>query len=76
MRFLRWIRWLVAGRPVVNYTGANCGCCGRWYSEDFSVPAYLADPWLDTWGLCSLCKQGLSSAVQAAYEEAGDEGRR
>jgi hypothetical protein len=51
--FCKWIAWLWKGKPVVIYNGYNCGCCGRWIEEKFSIPTYQSvDRYSDTIGLC------------------------
>ena len=49
---MKWLWWILRGKPTVKYDGAHCGLCGRWYEESYEVPNYKADPWFDTWGLC------------------------
>ncbi len=62
-RFLRWLVWRWRGRPIVHYVGYNCGCCGAWVAEPFTVPKYeSAGQWWDTWGLCSTCEDGDTDA--------------
>ena len=51
--FIRYLKWLWAGKPMIKYAGYNCGCCGRWWDISFEVPAYRSTGgWGDTWGLC------------------------
>ncbi len=53
MVFLRWIKWLIDGKPAVHYTGYHCGCCGRWVEEPFHIPTYKSEGSdADTIGLC------------------------
>lgn len=54
-KLLNWIKWIFKGKPMVEYNGFNCGCCGKWVRKNFQVPKYLADRWGDTWGLCEKC---------------------
>jgi len=62
-----YVRWILRGKPMITYPGCNCGLCGKWYDEVFSVRNYYtkenivvkvgdeyffpASPW-DTWGIC------------------------
>lgn len=48
---MKWLLWLLKGKPMVHYTGYNCGCCGRRCDKEFDIPEYRLD-WFDTWGLC------------------------
>lgn len=49
----RWLKWIFEGRPTIKYPGKNCGCCGTWIGEEFTIPAYQSNGgWWDTWGLC------------------------
>jgi hypothetical protein len=50
------IKWILQGKPMIEYTGYNCGCCGKWVEEKFKVPTYQSwGEWYDTWGLCKEC---------------------
>jgi len=56
-KLYRYLKWLIKGKPVVNYQGFNCGCCGEWIYENYSIPTYQScGEWGDTWGLCDNCK--------------------
>lgn len=51
--FIRWLSWLLKGKPTLTYTGYNCGCCGRWINATFTIPKYRSHgEWWDTVGLC------------------------
>jgi len=55
---LKFLKWLIEGRPHVTYEGYHCGCCGSWEDEEFSIPTYKSyGKWADTWGLCSKCRE-------------------
>jgi hypothetical protein len=50
---MRWLLWMLRGRPYLRYDGYHCGCCGRWIDESFSIPEYKScGRWWDTWGVC------------------------
>ena len=58
-RLINWLVWLWQGKPMVNYDGFNCGCCGKWVWHQYSVPTYKSDgSWWDTWDLCNDCLVG------------------
>lgn len=60
IRFVQWLKWLKDGKPVINYLGHHCGCCGAWTDEEYAVPMYRsAGEWWDTWGLCPICRGDL-----------------
>jgi len=51
--FLRWLKWLRDGKPMIAYPGFHCGCCGKWVNRPFKIPAYKSvDSWADTIDLC------------------------
>jgi hypothetical protein len=53
---IKWLKWIWQGRPFISYEGYNCGICGKWIWESFTIPTYKsAGEWWDTWGLCSQC---------------------
>ena len=53
---IRWLKWIIKGKPVLQYSGFNCGCCGKWVNRPFSVREYRSmGRWWDTWGLCDEC---------------------
>lgn len=55
-KFIRYIKWILKRKPYLTYEGYNCGCCGNWINEKFSIPEYKsAGKWWDTWGLCDKC---------------------
>jgi hypothetical protein len=57
--FISWVSWITKGRPVITYTGFNCGLCGNWVKKEFSVPTYKScGRWWDTWGICNKCVKG------------------
>ncbi|KKM63254.1 hypothetical protein LCGC14_1513270 [marine sediment metagenome] len=50
------IKWLLNNKPMIKYSGFNCGCCGKWENEEFEVPTYRSGgEWWDTWGVCEEC---------------------
>ena len=52
-----WFRWVCKGKPMVKYSGFNCGLCGRWCDAPFEIPEYKsAGSWWDTWGMCKDCE--------------------
>ncbi len=56
---IKWLKWILKGKPIIKYEGYNCGCCGKWVNEKFSVPEYKSvGRWWDTWGLCDGCFNG------------------
>jgi hypothetical protein len=60
MKIIRWLKWLWNGRPVIQYPGLHCGCCGEWVNRKFSIPTYKSTgEWWDTWGLCPECERGV-----------------
>ena len=51
--FIKWIAWLLKKKPLISYSGYNCGCCGKWYNKPFKVPKYISEgEWWDTIGIC------------------------
>ena len=51
-----WLKWIIKGKPTVQYPGFHCGCCGKYTKKAFSIPEYQSkDGWWNTWGLCSNC---------------------
>jgi len=53
---IRKIRWYLNHKPMIEYDGYNCGCCGKWVNEKFKIPTYQSEgKWWDTWGLCNKC---------------------
>jgi len=53
---IQYLLWIVKGKPKVEYPGFNCGCCGKWVNEPFSLPSYQAWGYnFDCWGLCEEC---------------------
>ena len=51
--------WEKAGKPMITYTGFNCGLCGVWVKDTFSIPTYKSyNEWWDTWGMCQKCASG------------------
>lgn len=68
--FFRYLMWLLKEKPAVNYQGFNCGCCGVWVSENYSIPAYKSyGKWWDTWGLCDVCKGGRTCTKKNLTKE-------
>ena len=56
---LKFLKWLIKGRPHITYEGHHCGCCGHWTDEKFSIPTFQScGKWWDTWGLCNTCIKG------------------
>jgi hypothetical protein len=51
MKLIKWLLWVLKGKPMIHHTGYNCGCCGKWYDEEFDVPEHK-DDWFSYWGLC------------------------
>lgn len=52
-KFVAYRRWIKKGKPMLKYSGFNCGLCGAWHSIPFEVPEYKsAGQWWDTWGMC------------------------
>jgi hypothetical protein len=50
---IKYLLWLLKGKPMVHYTGFNCGCCGAWYDKEYDIPEYKSFGFqFDTWGLC------------------------
>ena len=49
---ISWLKWLLSGRPYIEYPGYHCGCCGKWVDDPFSMPTYKSIGSWDTWGLC------------------------
>lgn len=48
-----WIVWIFRGKPMIQYSGYHCGCCGTWHAEPFEIPEYSsAGSWWDGWGVC------------------------
>ena len=59
IKFIRWIRWLIQRKPTIQYSGYNCGCCGKWVTEQFNIRTIdSCGRWWDTWGLCDECTGG------------------
>lgn len=60
--FLKWLKWILKGKPMITYPGYNCGCCGKWIEEEFSIPEYKSEgEYWDTIGLCKdqkVCVRG------------------
>ena len=51
--FFARLKWISAGRPMIKYSGFNCGCCGKGWKIPFKVEEYESGgEWWDTWGLC------------------------
>lgn len=47
------LKWWLKGKPMIHYTGYNCGCCGKRWAIPFDIPEYQSvGEWLDTWGCC------------------------
>jgi hypothetical protein len=51
MKMIKWLLWLLKGKPAIHLKGYFCGCCGKWYDEDFDVPEYEVN-WFSNFGLC------------------------
>jgi hypothetical protein len=67
-QLFRKIKWIFQGKPMKEYEGYHCGCCGNWNGEPFKIPDYLSyGKWWDTWELCDKCIQG-AKAVKASDE--------
>ncbi len=50
---MRWLWWILCGKPMLSYSGFHCGICGKWFDEPFSIPDYQSSgEWVDSWGLC------------------------
>jgi hypothetical protein len=60
----KFLLWILRGKPVREYSGFNCGCCGKWWPIPFALPAYdlkkskevkgkydQVEYW-ESWGLC------------------------
>ena len=65
--FFRWLKWKWQGSPNITYSGYHCGCCGIWIDKQIKVPAFTADDWWDTWGLCETntgCRKGEINATK------------
>lgn len=55
-KFFSYLKWLRQGKPIITYGGFNCGCCGEWIYEKYTIPTYKScGRWWDTWGLCDKC---------------------
>jgi len=55
-KLYRYLIWIKKGKPMINYNGFHCGCCGKYVKEKFSVPTYKScGKWWDTWCLCEEC---------------------
>lgn len=56
---IKWIKWRIKGKPMIEYIGYHCGLCGRWIDEPFTIPEYRSyGKWCDTWGMCKKCERG------------------
>lgn len=55
MRVLKYLRWILKGRPSIQYDGVTCGCCGAWVKKKFGVPEYMSEGRWDTVGLYGVC---------------------
>ena len=54
--YFRYIRWVLKGKPYVEYEGGHCGCCGKWVPEKIKLRDYESNgKWADTWTLCKQC---------------------
>ena len=50
------LKWLLKGKPMIRYSGFNCGLCGKWVYQYFEVPTCESHgKWWDTWSLCDSC---------------------
>ena len=50
-------KWKKQGKPMLHYSGFNCGCCGKRWDIPFSIPTYEScGKWWDTWGVCPIGK--------------------
>jgi len=48
-----YLKWIISGKPMIVYSGFNCGCCGRWHNIKIEIPKYKScGEWWDTWGVC------------------------
>lgn len=58
MKIIKWLKWLLKGKPMIYYEGFHCGICGRWTFQPFELPEYKSDgEWWDTWGVCEKCRE-------------------
>lgn len=56
MKFLKYVIWLLKGKPTISYTGFSCGMCGKWVDMNYKIAKYLsAGAWMDTTGFCNEC---------------------
>ncbi len=52
--FIRYLKWLINGKPMIKYSGYTCGCCGKFREDPFEIPEYDSNgEYWDTIGLCS-----------------------
>jgi hypothetical protein len=70
-RWFNYLTWVLKGKPVIDYQGFNCGCCGAWVGAKFQLPSYKScGVWWDTWGLCDKCKSvGYLEKEELKYDE-------
>ena len=47
-KFFSYLKWLWKGKPVITYDGFNCGCCGEWIYEKYTIPTYKS---AGRWGI-------------------------
>lgn len=53
LKVVRYIRWIMDGKPMIQYSGFHCGCCGKWWAIPFEVAEYESGgEWWDGWGVC------------------------
>jgi hypothetical protein len=51
-RFFLWLNWLRKGKPMLQYPGQRCGCCGKYWPIPFEIRSYETLGHWDHWGLC------------------------
>ena len=70
MKIRTWLKkklWEIKGKPMISYSGFNCGLCGAWVAKPFQIPTYQTDgEWWDTWGMCDKCRKGYGEKVYDA----------
>jgi hypothetical protein len=66
---LKFIIWFFRGRKMIHYSGYNCGCCGTWVKDPFSIPEYKSiSERDDTWGIC---KRGTGCDTKSIHNLKG-----
>jgi len=57
---MKWLKWILKGRPTIKYEGFHCGICGAWIDKKFEMPTYKSNgKWADTWEVCDECFGGI-----------------